>query len=99
MKTATIKHIAAHVAIEFAHGFEIVPTVINGKAIRYATIDADGLIFGWSTLTPPTFDSDGWHLDTNDLQQAGIVGEDDGTTYAHSAGSLRRITVDGLLAQ
>lgn len=98
MKFANVQHLAAHVAIGFNHGPEIVPTIINGKPIRYATIDADGSILGWSSLTPPQYDGEAWCLDTEDLQQAGIVGEDDGRTYVDSAASLRRVNVDSLLA-
>ena len=97
MKFANIQHIAAHVAIEFGHGHEILPTIIAGKAIRYASIDADGVILGWSSLTPPEFNGSEWWTETEDLQQAGIVGEDDGSTYTDAAGSLRRINAGALL--
>lgn len=99
MKIANVQHIVSHVAIEFDHGLEIVPTIINGKAIRYASIDADGSIVGWSSLTPPAFDGGAWCLDTDDLQQAGIVGEDDGRNYENSALSLRRVNADALKVQ
>lgn len=97
MKQANVRHIAAHVAIEFDHGHEVVPTIINGKATRYASIDADGVIVAWSSLTPPAFDGSAWCLDTEEMQQAGLVGEDDGRSYVDSAKSLRRIGVDDML--
>jgi hypothetical protein len=97
MKIANVQHIVSHVAIEFDHGLEIVPTIINGKEIRYVSIDTDGAIVGWSSLTPPAFDGVAWCLGTDDLQQAGIVGEDDGRSYEASAGSLRRVNPGALL--
>jgi hypothetical protein len=97
MKIANVQHITGHVAIEFDHGHEIVPTIINGKPIRYASIDTDGVIVGWSSLTPPAFDGVAWCLGTDDLQQAGIVGEDDGRSYVNAALSLRRVNAGALL--
>lgn len=96
MKTANIQALPALVAVEFPHGCEVVPTLVNGRAVRYASIDADGVVLAWSSLTPPALDNGAWCLDTDDLQAAGMVGADDGTVYPHAADSLRAITVDAL---
>lgn len=100
MKNANIRQIPDHVAIEFDHGFEVVPTIVNGKAIRYATIDDDGAVVAWAGTTPPELDNGAWcrHDGDEDLIQAGMVGEDDGSAYQFAAGSLRRISVDAMLA-
>lgn len=97
MERANIRPLPALVAVEFPHGFEAVPTLVNGRPIRYASIDADGAIVGWASLTPPELDNGAWCLDIDDLQAVGMVGADDGTTYPHAADSLRRITVNDMM--
>jgi hypothetical protein len=96
MKTANIRPLPALVAVEFPHGFEAVPTMVNGKPTRYTSIDADGVIVAWSTLTPPTLDNGAWCLDCEDLAAVGMVGEDDGTTYPHAADSLTVVNYPGI---
>lgn len=91
MKTANIKPLPALVAVEFPHGYEPVPTLVNGKPTRYASIDADGVIAAWSSLSPPELDNGAWCLETDDLAAVGMVGEDDGNEYPQAADSLRRI--------
>lgn len=91
MKTANIKPMPALVAVEFPHGYEPVPTLVNGKPTRYASIDADGVIAAWSSLSPPELDNGAWCLETDDLAAVGVVGEDDGNEYPQAADSLRRI--------
>ena len=91
MKTANIKPMPALVAVEFPHGYEPVPTLVNGKPTRYASIDADGGIAAWSSLSPPELDNGAWCLETDDLAAVGVVGEDDGNEYPQAADSLRRI--------
>lgn len=91
MKTANIRPLPALVAVEFPHGFEAVPTMVNGKPTRYASIDSDGVIVAWSCLTVPELDNGAWCLETDDLAAVGMVGEDDGTAYPQAANSLRVI--------
>lgn len=93
MQNANTYPLPALVAVEFPHGFEAVPTMTNGKPTRYASIDTDGVIVGWSSLTPPELDNGAWCLDSDDLSAVGMVGEDDGTIYPEAAASLRRIGI------
>ncbi|NTV71542.1 MAG: hypothetical protein HGA71_15525 [Azonexaceae bacterium] len=97
MKTANIRALPALVVVEFPHGNEAVPTLVNGLPVRFATIDADGVVVAWSSLTPPELDNGAWCLDSDDLQAVGMVGADDGTVYRHAADSLRRITVNDMM--
>jgi len=98
MENAIVQALPALVAVEFPHGKEAVPTIINGLPVRYASIDDDGAIVAWSSLTPPVFGGGAWCLGEDDLLGVGIVGEDDGTEYPHAAASLRRITVNDMMA-
>lgn len=91
MQIANIRPLPALVAVEFPHGFEPVPTLVNGKPTRYASIDRDGVIVAWSSLTPPELDNGAWSLKIDDLAAVGMVGEDDGTEYTQAADSLRRL--------
>lgn len=93
MKNANIRPLPALVAVDFPHGSEAVPTLVNGLPVRYATIDGDGVIVAWSSLTPPVMDNGAWCLDTDNLRAVGMVGEDDGTIYHHAAESLRRVAL------
>lgn len=97
MKNANIRPLPALVAVEFPHGFEPVPTLVNGKPTRYASIDADGVIVAWSSLTPPELDNGAWCLDSDDLLTVGMVGEDDGTEYPTAGDSLRRVDIARLV--
>lgn len=98
MKLANVQSIPAHVAIEFDHGFEIVPTIVNGRATRFASIDSDGSVMAWSSFPTPVMNNGNWYVAGEDLHPVGNVGEDGGTTYRDAAESLRRITVDAILA-
>lgn len=97
MQTANIRPLPALVAVEFPHGYEPVPTLTNGKPTRYASIDRDGVIVAWSSLTPPELDNGAWSLDSEDLAAVGMVGEDDGTQYLQAADSLRRVDLAGIV--
>lgn len=96
MQLAKIHHIPALVAVEFPHGFEAVPTLVNGRPIRYASVDNDGSVIAWSSLSAPVIEGGVWTLETDDLLQIGFAGEDDGREYPNAADSLRRITGDSL---
>lgn len=80
----------AQLAVEFPHGFEVVPTLVNGRPARFASIDCDGVLVIWSDDTPPEFDNGAWCRDTDGLFCVGMVFDaDDGREYPAAGDSLR----------
>lgn len=77
--------------IDFPHGAEVVPTSVDGWPVRFASIDDDGQITVWGTLTPPVIDNGAWSADTEMVQGVGMVGEDDLIIYGMFTESLHRL--------
>ncbi len=90
------KPIPPIIAIEMPHGWEAIPTAINGFPTRYATIDQEGTLTVWATPHAPTIDGpEGgkvWAYNTENLYTVCYC-VDGGDSYPRYMESLRKLTL------
>jgi hypothetical protein len=92
---AKIKDIPPVVAVEMPHGWEAIPTAINGLPTRYVTVDQEGALIAWATPTAPTLSGPegckAWIFDTDDLCTV-CCDVSSNESYGPYAESLRQIS-------
>ena len=97
MKTATIKALPAIAAVELPHGYEVIPTAVNGLPVRFVTVDGDGGLQAWSSALPPTFSAGVWAAETESVAFLGDVDALVDGCYHQAADSLLRVSLSALI--
>ncbi|MBF1166050.1 MAG: hypothetical protein HXL68_13545 [Dechloromonas agitata] len=92
---ANIYPLPALVAVEFTHGVEAVPTLINGLPIQYTTIDVDGHLQAWNRQ--PEYTDGYWTGEVKDVVLLPAVDALVDGAYPGAADSLHRIVLADLL--
>lgn len=92
---ANIYTLPALIAVQFPHGREAVPTLVNGLPIQYTTIDVDGHLQAWNR--EPSYANGVWAGGVEDVVLLPQVDALVDGAYPGAADSLRRIVLADLL--
>jgi hypothetical protein len=78
--------------VRFPHGTESVPLEVNGKSVRFASIDEDGALLAWTNDEAPAFDADMgcWIAPGTDVSTVRLVCDGE---YTACAESVRQIQI------